>query len=110
MLVRKMIFLKGPLEVNFNMKQSFIKNLENLYTYKVVSSFLHVWLFQNYQNLMLFFFSKFFWRRKKQSTNIISTTFRHDGVIFISWNQLFESLDKTSATFSSFAEVSKRTL
>ena len=70
MLVRKMIFLKGPLEVNFNMKQSFIKNLENLYTYKVVSSFLHVWLFQNYQNLMLFFFSKNFFDVEKNNQQI----------------------------------------
>ena len=70
MLVRKMIFLKGPLEVNFNMKQSFIKNLENLYTYKVVSSFLHVWLFQNYQNLMLFFFSKKFFDIEKNNQQI----------------------------------------
>ena len=70
MLVRKMIFLKGPLEVNFNMKQSFIKNLENLYTYKVVSSFLHVWLFQNYQNLMLFFFFKNFFDVEKNNQQI----------------------------------------
>jgi len=65
-----MIFLKGPLEVNFNMKQSFIKNLENLYTYKVVSSFLHVWLFQNYQNLMLFFFFKNFFDVEKNNQQI----------------------------------------
>ena len=77
MLVRKMIFLKGPLEVNFNMKQSFIKNLENLYTYKVVSSFLHVWLFQNYQNLMLFFFSKNFFDVEKNNQQIhVHVSFR----------------------------------
>jgi hypothetical protein len=42
------------------MKQSFIKNLWNLYTYNVISNFLPVWLFQNYQKSMKFFLQRGF--------------------------------------------------